>query len=204
MRRPPPRRTPVSSSAASCPSRPDGVLTQTRASAAAAPSRRWPGSRPRSRRTASSTRAMPADLRRCPAVLVMSEEAVAKYGHAHRPGAHRDAAGDDPVIRSLPRSRPPPWLSACRSTHRGVRGQRGVRRFPWRGWPIPGPTRQAQPERRRDRTGHLLGGSGGRLMADMIAHMRGNDIAHGPQTMCEGGGQPTPPSSNCLILPGGR
>ena len=37
--------------------------------------------------------------------------------------------------------------------------------------------------------GHPLGGSGGRLMSDMIAHMRGNDIKYGLQTMCEGGGQ---------------
>ncbi|HIW67507.1 MAG TPA: acetyl-CoA C-acetyltransferase, partial [Candidatus Dietzia merdigallinarum] len=37
--------------------------------------------------------------------------------------------------------------------------------------------------------GHPLGGSGGRLMSDMIAHMRNQGIKYGLQTMCEGGGQ---------------
>ena len=37
--------------------------------------------------------------------------------------------------------------------------------------------------------GHPLGGSGGRLLATLIAHLRANGIRYGLQTMCEGGGQ---------------
>jgi acetyl-CoA acetyltransferase len=37
--------------------------------------------------------------------------------------------------------------------------------------------------------GHPLGGSGARILTDMIYHMRRNDIQYGLQTMCEGGGQ---------------
>lgn len=37
--------------------------------------------------------------------------------------------------------------------------------------------------------GHPLGGSGARIMTDMIWHMRRNRIRYGLQTMCEGGGQ---------------
>ncbi|QHN32189.1 acetyl-CoA C-acyltransferase [Gordonia amarae] len=37
--------------------------------------------------------------------------------------------------------------------------------------------------------GHPLGGSGARIMTDMITHMRRNRIRYGLQTMCEGGGQ---------------
>ncbi|WP_068280525.1 thiolase family protein [Aldersonia kunmingensis] len=43
--------------------------------------------------------------------------------------------------------------------------------------------------------GHPLGGSGARIMTDMIFHMRRNDIRYGLQTMCEGGGQ-----ANATIL----
>ncbi|WP_067656821.1 thiolase family protein [Nocardia harenae] len=37
--------------------------------------------------------------------------------------------------------------------------------------------------------GHPLGGSGTRLLATMVHHMRRNNIRYGLQTMCEGGGQ---------------
>jgi acetyl-CoA acyltransferase len=43
--------------------------------------------------------------------------------------------------------------------------------------------------------GHPLGGSGARILTDMIYHMRRNDIRYGLQTMCEGGGQ-----ANATIL----
>ncbi|MDT2005509.1 thiolase family protein [Rhodococcus opacus] len=43
--------------------------------------------------------------------------------------------------------------------------------------------------------GHPLGGSGARILTDMIAHMRRNSIRYGLQTMCEGGGQ-----ANATIL----
>jgi acetyl-CoA acyltransferase len=43
--------------------------------------------------------------------------------------------------------------------------------------------------------GHPLGGSGARLMATLLYHMRDNGIRYGLQTMCEGGGQ-----ANCTIL----
>ncbi|MFW0786961.1 thiolase family protein [Gordonia sp. CPCC 206044] len=43
--------------------------------------------------------------------------------------------------------------------------------------------------------GHPLGGSGARIMTDMIFHMRRNGIRYGLQTMCEGGGQ-----ANATIL----
>ncbi|WP_196249575.1 MULTISPECIES: thiolase family protein [Nocardiaceae] len=43
--------------------------------------------------------------------------------------------------------------------------------------------------------GHPLGGSGARILTDMINHMRSNDIHYGLQTMCEGGGQ-----ANATIL----
>ena len=43
--------------------------------------------------------------------------------------------------------------------------------------------------------GHPLGGSGARIMTDLVYHMRRNDIRYGLQTMCEGGGQ-----ANATIL----
>ncbi|GAC70325.1 putative acetyl-CoA acyltransferase [Gordonia soli NBRC 108243] len=43
--------------------------------------------------------------------------------------------------------------------------------------------------------GHPLGGSGARILTDLIFHMRRNDIRFGLQTMCEGGGQ-----ANATIL----
>ncbi|MGV0836044.1 thiolase family protein [Mycolicibacterium thermoresistibile] len=43
--------------------------------------------------------------------------------------------------------------------------------------------------------GHPLGGSGARIMATMLHHMRANNIQYGLQTMCEGGGQ-----ANATIL----
>jgi acetyl-CoA acyltransferase len=43
--------------------------------------------------------------------------------------------------------------------------------------------------------GHPLGGSGARLMATLVNHMRDNGIRYGLQTMCEGGGQ-----ANATIL----
>ncbi|GAA3719000.1 thiolase family protein [Gordonia hankookensis] len=43
--------------------------------------------------------------------------------------------------------------------------------------------------------GHPLGGSGARILTDLIAHMRRNHIRYGLQTMCEGGGQ-----ANATIL----
>ncbi|MDH3047316.1 thiolase family protein [Gordonia alkanivorans] len=43
--------------------------------------------------------------------------------------------------------------------------------------------------------GHPLGGSGARILTDLVHHMRRNDIRYGLQTMCEGGGQ-----ANATIL----
>ncbi|GAB91782.1 thiolase family protein [Gordonia rhizosphera] len=43
--------------------------------------------------------------------------------------------------------------------------------------------------------GHPLGGSGARILTDLIFHMRRNGIRFGLQTMCEGGGQ-----ANATIL----
>ncbi|OBA36058.1 hypothetical protein A5767_09435 [Rhodococcus sp. 852002-51564_SCH6189132-a] len=37
--------------------------------------------------------------------------------------------------------------------------------------------------------GHPLGGSGARILTDMIFHMRRTNLRYGLQTMCEGGGQ---------------
>ncbi len=37
--------------------------------------------------------------------------------------------------------------------------------------------------------GHPLGGSGARILTDMIFHMRRTNLRYGTQTMCEGGGQ---------------
>lgn len=43
--------------------------------------------------------------------------------------------------------------------------------------------------------GHPLGGSGARILTDLLHHMRRNGIRYGLQTMCEGGGQ-----ANATIL----
>ncbi|NNH70853.1 thiolase family protein [Nocardia uniformis] len=43
--------------------------------------------------------------------------------------------------------------------------------------------------------GHPLGGSGARILTDLVFHMRRNGIRYGLQTMCEGGGQ-----ANATIL----
>ena len=50
--------------------------------------------------------------------------------------------------------------------------------------------------------GHPLGGSGARIMTTMLYHMRDNGIQFGLQTMCEGGGQATRPSSSCCSATG--
>ena len=43
--------------------------------------------------------------------------------------------------------------------------------------------------------GHPLGGSGARIMTQMLHHMKDNGIRYGLQTMCEGGGM-----ANATIL----
>ena len=129
------------------------------------------------------------------AVLVMSEEAAAKYGCTPIARVHTATlAGDDPVIML---TAPIPATAKALAKSGLSIGDIGVFEvneafasvpMAWLAETGADPAK-LNPNGGAIALGHPLGGSGGRLMADMIAHMRGQDIKYGLQTMCEGGGQ---------------
>lgn len=135
------------------------------------------------------------------ALLVMSDEAAARHGV--RPIAKIHTAtvvGDDPVMMLT--APIPATQKALATSGLGV-DEIGVFEVNEAFAPVPLAWLAeigAEPERLNPNggaiaLGHPLGGSGGRILTDMVAHMRRHGIRYGLQTMCEGGGQ-----ANATIL----
>lgn len=129
------------------------------------------------------------------AVLVMSEEAAAKYGCTPIARVHTATlAGDDPVIMltaPIPATAKALQKSGLSIDDIGVfEVNEAFASVPmaWLAETGADPAK-LNPNGGAIALGHPLGGSGGRLMSDMIAHMRNQGIKYGLQTMCEGGGQ---------------
>ena len=129
------------------------------------------------------------------AMLVMSEEAAAKYGCTPIARVHTATlAGDDPVIMltaPIPATAKALAKSGLSINDIGVfEVNEAFASVPmaWLAETGADPAK-LNPNGGAIALGHPLGGSGGRLMADMLAHMRGQGIKYGLQTMCEGGGQ---------------
>lgn len=135
------------------------------------------------------------------ALLIMSEEAAAKYGLTPIAKIHTATViGADPVIMLT--APIPATAKALEKSGLSV-DDIGVFEVNEAFAPVPLAWLKeigADPERLNPNggaiaLGHPLGGSGGRILADMIHHMRRNKIRYGLQTMCEGGGQ-----ANATIL----
>lgn len=129
------------------------------------------------------------------AILVMSEEAAAKYGCTPIARVHTATlAGDDPVIMLT--APIPATAKALEKSGLSV-DDIGVFEVNEAFAPVPlawlaetgADPAKVNPNGGAIALGHPLGGSGARIMADMIAHMRNEGITYGLQTMCEGGGQ---------------
>lgn len=129
------------------------------------------------------------------AIMVMSEEAAAKYGVTPIARVHTATlAGDDPVIML---TAPIPATAKALERSGLSIDDIGVFEVNEAFAPVPlawlaetgADPAKLNPNGGAIALGHPLGGSGGRLMSDMIAHMRNKDIKYGLQTMCEGGGQ---------------
>ncbi|NLD85665.1 MAG: acetyl-CoA C-acyltransferase [Actinomycetales bacterium] len=129
------------------------------------------------------------------AILVMSEEAAAKHGLNPIARVHTATlAGDDPVIML---TAPIPATAKALEKSKLTINEIGVFEvneafasvpMAWLAETGADPAK-LNPNGGAIALGHPLGGSGGRLMSDMIAHMRNEGIKYGLQTMCEGGGQ---------------
>jgi len=135
------------------------------------------------------------------ALLIMSEEAAAKYGLTPIAKIHTATViGADPVIMLT--APIPATAKALEKSGLSV-DDIGVFEVNEAFAPVPlawlkeigaDPAR-LNPNGGAIALGHPLGGSGGRILTDMIHHMRRNKIRYGLQTMCEGGGQ-----ANATIL----
>jgi len=135
------------------------------------------------------------------ALLIMSEEAAAKYGLTPIAKIHTASViGADPVIMLT--APIPATAKALEKSGLSV-DDIGVFEVNEAFAPVPLAWLKeigADPERLNPNggaiaLGHPLGGSGGRILTDMVYHMRRNKIRYGLQTMCEGGGQ-----ANATIL----
>jgi len=135
------------------------------------------------------------------ALLIMSEEAAAKYGLTPIAKIHTaTVVGADPVIMLT--APIPATAKALEKSGLSV-DDIGVFEVNEAFAPVPLAWLKeigADPERLNPNggaiaLGHPLGGSGGRILTDMVYHMRRNKIRYGLQTMCEGGGQ-----ANATIL----
>ncbi|MGN5238590.1 thiolase family protein [Rhodococcus sp. SJ-3] len=135
------------------------------------------------------------------ALLIMSEEAAAKYGLTPIAKIHTaTVVGADPVIMLT--APIPATAKALEKSGLSV-DDIGVFEVNEAFAPVPLAWLKeigADPERLNPNggaiaLGHPLGGSGGRILTDMVHHMRRNKIRYGLQTMCEGGGQ-----ANATIL----
>lgn len=135
------------------------------------------------------------------ALLIMSEEAAAKYGLTPLAKIHTAVvAGDDPVIML---TAPIPATEKALAKSGLTVDDIGVFEVNEAFAPVPmawqkeigAPNEKLNPNGGAIALGHPLGGSGARILTDMIFHMRRNDLRYGLQTMCEGGGQ-----ANATIL----
>ena len=129
------------------------------------------------------------------AILVMSEEAAAKYGCTPIARVHTATlAGDDPVIMltaPIPATAKALAKSGLSIDDIGVfEVNEAFASVPlaWLAETGADPAK-VNPNGGAIALGHPLGGSGARIMADMVHHMKNNGIKYGLQTMCEGGGQ---------------
>ena len=129
------------------------------------------------------------------ALLVMSEEAAARYGCTPIARVHTATlAGDDPVIMltaPIPATAKALEKSGLTIDDIGVfEVNEAFASVPmaWLAETGADPAR-LNPNGGAIALGHPLGGSGARIMTDMIHHMKANGIKYGLQTMCEGGGQ---------------
>ncbi|MCT1514842.1 thiolase family protein [Dietzia cercidiphylli] len=129
------------------------------------------------------------------AILVMSEEAAAKYGCTPIARVHTATlAGDDPVIMltaPIPATAKALVKSGLSIDDIGVyEVNEAFASVPlaWLAETGADPAK-LNPNGGAIALGHPLGGSGARIMTDMIHHMKANGIKYGLQTMCEGGGQ---------------
>lgn len=129
------------------------------------------------------------------AILVMSEEAAAKYGCTPIARVHTATlAGDDPVIMltaPIPATAKALERSSLTVDDIGVfEVNEAFASVPlaWLKETGADPAK-VNPNGGAIALGHPLGGSGGRIMTDMIQHMKAKGIKYGLQTMCEGGGQ---------------
>ncbi|MCT1514332.1 thiolase family protein [Dietzia cercidiphylli] len=129
------------------------------------------------------------------AILVMSEEAAARYGCTPIARVHTATlAGDDPVIMltaPIPATAKALERSGLTIDDIGVfEVNEAFASVPmaWLAETGADPAK-LNPNGGAIALGHPLGGSGARIMTDMVHHMKGNGIRYGLQTMCEGGGQ---------------
>ena len=129
------------------------------------------------------------------AILVMSEEAAAKYGCTPIARVHTATlAGDDPVIMltaPIPATAKALAKAGLSIDDIGVYEVNEAFASVPMAWLAETGADPAKlnPNGGAIALGHPLGGSGGRIFADMVHHMKANGIKYGLQTMCEGGGQ---------------
>jgi acetyl-CoA acyltransferase len=125
------------------------------------------------------------------AILVMSEEAAAKYGCTPIARVHTATlAGDDPVIMltaPIPATAKALAKSGLSIDDIGVyEVNEAFASVPMAWLAETG----ADPAKLNPNGGAIaLGGSGARIFADLVHHMKNEGIKYGLQTMCEGGGQ---------------
>jgi acetyl-CoA acetyltransferase family protein len=135
------------------------------------------------------------------ALLVMSEEAAAKYGLTPIARIHTaTVVGADPVMMlaaPIPATEKALQKSGLKLTDIGafeVNEAFAPVPLAWQK-EIGAADDVLNPNGGAIALGHPLGGSGARILTDLVYHMRRNDIRYGLQTMCEGGGQ-----ANATIL----
>ncbi|OZF45808.1 thiolase family protein [Rhodococcus sp. 14-2470-1a] len=137
----------------------------------------------------------------CAALLIMSEEAAAKYGLTPIAKIHTAVvAAADPVIMltaPIPATAKALDKSGLTMDDIGVFEVNEAFASVPLAWQkeIGVDSDKLNPNGGAIALGHPLGGSGARILTDMIAHMQRNNIRYGLQTMCEGGGQ-----ANATIL----
>ncbi|WP_020105360.1 thiolase family protein [Nocardia sp. 348MFTsu5.1] len=137
----------------------------------------------------------------CAALLIMSEEAAAEHGLTPIAKIHTAVvAGADPVIMltaPIPATAKALKKSGLSVDDIGVFEVNEAFASVPLAWlkEIGADPERVNPNGGAIALGHPLGGSGARILTDMIYHMRNNNIRYGLQTMCEGGGQ-----ANATIL----
>ncbi|MGC5255690.1 thiolase family protein [Gordonia sp. DT218] len=129
------------------------------------------------------------------ALLIMSEEAAARHGVRPIAKVHSVAVvGDDPITMltaPIPATQKVLAKSGLSLEDIGVFEVNEAFASVPLAWlkDIGADPAKVNPNGGAIALGHPLGGSGGRILTDMIHHMRANGLRYGLQTMCEGGGQ---------------